>query len=80
MRQATYIDPATRDAIRAMAFSYIATDVPEGLTLDEIRHAGNVRRCGRTSVRRRARRAFRRAATGFTGGRVDALETTAGGW
>ena len=82
MQTAAYIDQSTREAIRARAISYIAADVPPGMTLDEHRR-GLARRstAGRRSTpAARLSAAVRRLGERYPDDPVGDYETTDGGW
>ena len=71
MQTSTYIDTNTREAVRAHAIEYIASDVPQGRRLDE--YARTVSERTRPSafvLRRLSRRS----------GSSRSLETTSGDW
>jgi hypothetical protein len=83
MQTATYIDQSTREAIRARAISYIATDVAPGMTLDEhrrglARRSASGPRRGASSARLAA--AVRRRTGRYPDDPVGDYETTEGGW
>ena len=80
MQTATYIDQSTREALRARAMSYIATDVPPGMTLDEHRR-GLARRQG-VGLRSTSglASALRRVSARYPDDPVGDYETTDGGW
>ena len=79
MQTATYIDAATREAIRARSMDYIETDLGPGLTLAAHRRprpagakVSRVARVGRSISARLAAR--------YPDDPAGDYETTAGGW
>ena len=78
MKTATYIDAATREAIRARSMDYIETDLGPGLTLAAHRRP---RPAGTTASRVvRVGRSLSRLAARYPDDPVGDYETTAGGW
>jgi hypothetical protein len=78
MKTATYIDEATREAVRARSMSYIETDLGPGLTLAAHRRP---RPSGATASRvARVGRSVSRLALRYPDDPVGDYETTAGGW
>ena len=78
MKTATYIDEATREAVRARSMSYIETDLGPGLTLAAHRRP---RPTGATASRvARIRRSVARLTARYPDDPVGDYETTAGGW
>ncbi len=79
MQTATYIDAATREAVRARSFAYIATDAAPGLTLAE--HRRLPRPAGASASRvARVRRSVARLARRYPDDPRGNYETTDGGW
>jgi hypothetical protein len=79
MKTATYIDAATREAVRARSMLYIETDLGPGQTLAAHRRprptgakASRVARVGRSLAARLAAR--------YPDDPVGDYETTSGGW
>lgn len=78
MQTATYIDQATREAVRARSMNYIETDLGPGLTLAAHRRP---RPAGATASRvARVRRSVARLTARYPDDPVGDYETTAGGW
>jgi len=71
MQTYTYIDANTREAVRAQAIEYIASDVPQGRRLDEY---------ARTVSERTRHSAFVLRRLSRRSGSSSSLETTTGDW
>ena len=78
MKTATYIDAATREAVRARSMNYTETDLGPGLTLAAHRRP---RPSGATASRvARVGRSVSRLSARYPDDPVGDYETTLGGW